>query len=283
MIGRIKRLISSHLAKKSTFLFQHKYKDLIEQIPKHLPIDFEVVSFSGSKQFNDQLYSILSFFYNVGIPLKWTVYSDGTYTENEKEIMTSVKNVVFKEVDTTGFDDNWNLMFDANPTLKKIAILSKLNIIRTTIFVDSDVLFFSSFLHYIEGLKDHNWYLEDESPNYFDTDLIQNIELIKHPLNFGMLILNATHNWQFVLEYLTNKLTNGTLSYWSDQTALHLFANQPGSNFYPLPKEYFVVNGSDSFKLGHDFNYNSIAVRHFVSPIRHKMWQYSWKKVLGVS
>ena len=144
MIGRIKRLISSHLAKKSTFLFQHKYKDLIEQIPKHLPIDFEVVSFSGSKQFNDQLYSILSFFYNVGIPLKWTVYSDGTYTENEKEIMTSVKNVVFKEVDTTGFDDNWNLMFDANPTLKKIAILSKLNIIRTTIFVDSDVLFFST-------------------------------------------------------------------------------------------------------------------------------------------
>ena len=49
-----------------------------------------------------------------------------------------------------------------------------------------------------------------------------------------------------------------------------------------LPVDQFVVGGKDGFRLSHCVDYNEISVRHFVGPVRHKMWQYSWKKILGI-
>jgi hypothetical protein len=282
MIGRFNRIISTLLAKKNALRFEINSPELIQLIPKNDTIHIEVVSFSGLNYFNDQLYSILSFYYNVGTPLKWKIYSDGTYTDKEKSIFIKIPNVEINEVDTSDFDESWIGFFENNPTLKKVAVLTRLEISTTTFFIDSDILFYPSFINHLKRFQNHNWYIQDEKSIYFDEDLLLNSSLLKHPLNFGMLILNSRPNWQIILDYITNKLLKGSISYWTDQTALHILATTAGSDFYPLNKELFVVNGSDSFKLHHDYNYNILAVRHFVGPVRHKMWQYPWKKVLGI-
>jgi hypothetical protein len=77
-----------------------------------------------------------------------------------------------------------------------------------------------------------------------------------------------------------DKIEHSELHYWSDQTAVHILAQR--EQYKVMPADHFVVDGKDSFKLLHAFDYNKIALRHFVGPVRHKMWQYPWKKVLGI-
>ena len=59
---------------------------------------------------------------------------------------------------------------------------------------------------------------------------------------------------------------------------MHLMATQLG--FTALPPNLFVVGGKDAFSFRDAFNYKNIALRHFVGPIRHKMWQHNWRKLL---
>lgn len=244
-------------------------------------IGWNIISFSGKKYFEDQLYSIASFYRNIGRPNSWTVFTDGSYTEKQLDQFKSIAGIKIKQVDKSAS----SLGFDAlmkYPTLQKIEILR--DIVKpdiTTLFSDSDILFFPSLREFIPALQKSNWYLVDEGNGYFDKDYIQNHIAIINPLNLGLLILNESINWQFVTNYLLTRIKQGRLEYWSDQTACHIMMGN-NSRFMPLDKAYFVVGGNDSFKIRHAVNYNKIALRHFVGPVRHKMWQTDWKKVLNL-
>jgi hypothetical protein len=165
------------------------------------------------------------------------------------------------------------------PTLLKVELLQQLpDLNKTILFTDSDILFYRNFKNFNQQFARDNWYLIDEGKGFFDIsyDLPANEE----PLNFGFLILNRPADWSYVVRYIAKRIESGQLNYWSDQTAVHLLAQQ--EKFTALPSDLFFVGGKDSFKFTHCVDYNKIALRHFVGPVRHKMWQYSWKKVLGI-
>jgi hypothetical protein len=274
--GRLLRFLAINTAKKNKINFLNDFNcNWLNNTTQ--TADFNVLSFSGSNQFADQLYSISSFYRNIGIPKSWIVYNDGSYSPDQLRVLHSIVNVKVKDVllEKDSFHKSW---INQYPTLLKVEILRNItDYSRTILFTDSDVLFYPLFKKYTQTLFSDNWYIVDESEGYFDSSF----KLLpkEKPLNFGFLVLNAPSNWNFVYSYINEHIKSGTLGYWTDQTAMHLLSVKEKFHFLPVGK--FVVGGKDSFKLSHDFNYSKIALRHFVGPIRHKMWQYSWKKVLG--
>lgn len=277
MIGRTIRYITETTAKNKKQHFIAAFKsNWLNEVKKNA--DFNVVSFSGSKQFADQLYSIASFYRNVGRPHSWIIYNDGSYKQEELDVLGSINGVKVRAIVIQ--EGSLPLScFKQYPTLLKVELLRQLtDFSRPVLFTDSDILFYRQFESFRQQFTSNNWYIVDEGKGYFDPsfELPEN-EL---PLNFGFLVLNKPADWSFILRYLNERIEDGQLHYWSDQTAAHLLAQR--EQFSIMPVESFVVGGKDSFKLSHAVNYNKIALRHFVGPVRHKMWQYSWRKVLGV-
>jgi hypothetical protein len=271
--GRITRWVSKKVASRNKSSFIKKfdinwYKNINENV------NFEIASFSGENQMADQLFSILSFYKSLGLPIKWTVFSDGSHTERSKKILREIPNVFFAEMDENVVPDNYKT--ESNPLLKKIFFYKTLPVISTTLLVDSDVLFFPNFKKFLPHLGFHNWFLVDENYGYLDKSYLDRVEFDIYPCNSGLLIFNSMPNWSIVLEYLDTqkKHTDGIMN-WSEQTAFHVLTRDFISNM-PLDPRYFIVGGSDSFKYSSDYNYDKIAVRHFVGPIRHKMWQFDF-------
>lgn len=274
MIGRATRMLITRIALYNKQQFQKHFPlDSLGSISKRLNVN--MVSFSGKNQFQDQLYSIISFYKNVGIPEKWIVYSDGTYTENEISILSKIPNLVLKDV-SNKLDGLPTEVFIKYPTLLKIIVINEIDPSITTIFTDSDILFYTGFNKHLSLFNKNNWYLVDEGNGYFDKDFIY--ENGQQPLNLGFLVLNSKPDISGVIQYIQEKYFSGNLSYWSDQTAFHILAIQ--QKFKALPKADFVVGGHDAFTFSHSCDYTKISLRHFVGPVRHKMWQYPWRNVL---
>jgi hypothetical protein len=279
MIGRWKRKWIEHIARNNQVSFL-KWQE------SNLPTstnesDYAVISFSGSKWFPDQLYSLYTFYYNVGKPKYWLIYNDGSYTEMQLQILRKIDRVAICNLDlSSGYLPQAALQ--KFPTMTKVEIIAKHVSDGKMIIADSDILFYKRFFDNIKSDSEMNYYLVDEGNRYFDSDFLQNNPNIEYPFNFGMLILNCKFNVESIIDYIKDRYNSGILDYWSDQTAFQNLVIR-NTNFQPLDKNLFKVGGSDSFNIAHCVDYNKIALRHFVGPVRHKMWQYSWKKVLGVS
>lgn len=277
MIGRTIRYITEVSAKKKKQNFGSEFKPNWLNDVKPL-VNFNIVSFSGSKQFADQLYSIASFYKNVGRPYSWIIYNDGSYKQEELELLGTIKGVEVRAIVIQ--EGSLPLScFKEYPTLLKVEILRQLtDFSRPVLFTDSDVLFYKEFKKISQQFLSSNWYIVDEGKGYFDPSF--ELPANEPPLNFGFIVLNKPADWSFIFKYLNDRIKQGELHYWSDQTAAHLLAQR--EQFKVMQVESFVVGGTDGFKLSHAVDYNKIALRHFVGPVRHKMWQYSWKKVLGI-
>ena len=277
MKGRLIKKIVSTLGRKNKKCFLKSFRpDWINNTGKKN--NFYVVSFSGAAQFADQLLSICSFYKNVGIPQSWTLYSDGSHTVQQLDILAQIKHLIVKRK-----IPNQYLPAEATdrfPTLQKIEILVQTVIKGTTIFTDSDILFFPGFERYKKIISTQNWYLVDEAFRYFDSDFLQTADKKAPPLNLGLVIINTRVNWIPVIHYINKKFTQGKLTYWSDQTACHILALN--EDFTPLLENDFVVGGSDNFKFKSGFDYNQIALRHFVGPVRHKLWFLDYKKLFSI-
>jgi hypothetical protein len=278
MIGRIKRACIESIGRHNQFSF-------LKWQSHHLPIsskesDYVVVSFSGSKWFADQLYSLYSFYINVGKPESWLIYDDGTYSEAQITALQQIERVTVSRLEQSATRLPIEPL-QKFPTLKKVEIVARHIPGKKTILTDSDVIFYNNFSKLINGDSEGNYFLVDEGNAYFDKDFLLQYSNIQHPFNFGLLLLQGGFDMEPVFAYIENRYKTGMLGYWSDQTAFQkLVMGDPG--FKPLHKEQFKVGGKDAFTFSHCVNYNEIALRHFVGPVRHKMWQYPWKKVLGL-
>lgn len=279
MRGRLTRYITEAIAarNKTSFLKEFSVDWLLNN--NEYP-SLTIASFSGEKQLADQLYSITSFYRNVGKPGKWIIFSDGSHSEKSKELFNNIPEVVL-------IDDSIDIVPEAyknetNPLLKKVFYYKTVDVKTTTFFVDSDILFYKSFTDFYPLLLNHNWFMVDEQYGSFDTSYVENVNFDLYPCNSGFFVLNKQPQWDVVMRYLDDQRSKPEgIQYWSEQTAFHVLTRD-FTNYLPLDPRYFVVGGPDSFSLTSHFDYTKIAMRHFVGPVRHKMWQYSWKKILGI-
>lgn len=243
---------------------------------------FDVISFSGSRDFEEQLLSIYSFLLYAGTPVKWTLYSDGTYTEVQIHFLQD--RFPFLEVCTWNqFDsklslENKNLIEDyteISPASKKVTVLSCHPYERQTIYADSDILFYEAAKLFQGETELHKgfWFMTDIGWNTLERSALRGRETL--PLNLGFVILNAGFNFEEVFSYL--RKLSGNFSYFSDQTAFHNAFHQQKAK--ALDQAKFILDVSDQFDFSSLAKTKQSVLRHYVTPVRHKMWQKNWYKI----
>lgn len=245
----------------------------------------KIFSFSGNAYFEEQLFSIAQYVKYVGLPNKWLIVNDGTYNSQQIDFLQKfpfVKVVEFDWVQNSKFEllhkyackHVWAKIFYAYFNFLD-------NLTETTIYLEADVLVFDKYSYYSHLFKNKNWYLADTGP-HFDSYFYQHNKLPMFDVNNGFAIYNSRPPIEIAYDYLISRFEQGNFEYFTPQSAMQLMISEDKSASFLDPR-YFVVNCSDHFKIGIDHHPKTIALRHFVGPVRHKMWQYPWKKVLGIN
>ncbi len=234
--------------------------------------DREIISFSGTRDLPEQVLSIFSYVRFCGIPKKWYLYSDGSHTVEERSWLKGK----FSFIEILEWDCNYLSQYSdiidsyskLSPASKKIQVIAAHKYNGATVFTDSDVLFGSLFTTYFKEktLDAKLWYMAD-------VPIVSRIEKEgMYPFNFGFLILDQHFDSTPAFDELKN--LNGNFSYFSDQDAFGNAFRAQGSKV--LDPRTFVLSTEDQFSFGAKFHPSQIAVRHFVNPVRHKMWQRKW-------
>lgn len=278
--------IGYRLARRQGQIVRSLYRAALPQIVKKpvsqaRKVPVAVYSFSCDRDLPEQVASIRSFIRYVGIPDKFTVVSDGSYSPASRALLQQISPYV-EVVDFASFmrkDLPFSVYAYANihPLGKKLAVLISLPGDGVNIYADSDILFFPGAG---ELLKVTN--LSDTQPKYLldcatalDERLLDKASEKFAPVNSGFMILQKPLNWEIPLKRLAE--LQESANYFTEQTSLHLAMHY--NQGIPLSPEQFVVNRDDEFIYQDSHCSPKVALRHYVSPIRHKFWlsKVIWK------
>ncbi len=278
---RYQGAITRHLCQRRGRWHQKRFRDLVFRKklapPANREVPFEIISFSGSSGFEDQVLSIYSFTAYAGIPRKWTVYSDKSHTGAEKARLREL----FPFVSVT----DWDVYhaYRANPFVRDYlavcGLAKKLNIILghpcqgQTIYADSDILFYRNIAYYLDSpaITSGMWYVPDamEHPgNYFGSS-----PRSIYALNSGFLILNESFDPRHIYRYLES--LKGNYGYFSEQSAFEYAFREQNAGM--LDPRQFIIDTTDQFDFHMKYHPATIALRHYTSPVRHKIWQNGWQ------
>ncbi len=217
----------------------------------------EVVAFSSQADLPEQVASIRSLLRHAGRPERFRVCSDGTHTAAAARLLERLDPCVTVEAAPPG----------ADPMLRKLALEASLGA-RPTVYADADVLF-GAGAGVIAGLLAEAaapaWFLQDCEP-YLDRRLVTAEEAALAPVNGGFQVLLEPLDWAEALTRLPSDPV-----FHSEQTLLHLAMHRSGAR--PLDRAAFVLTMDDFRAWGDVAAGRAVALRHYTTPVRHKLWQ----------
>lgn len=279
--GRLAKIISKKIARKNKRQFEHSIHKMLDgcKFDSFESVNIELISFSGYGGFWDQVFCILSFLNNVGSPVKWTIYSDKGHSDFQKRLFKRIPFVYIQDWDVNYEQEFGQEVSNLPWQFKKLIAFSKHSYCLSTIFTDSDILFYPAFRKYLQIITNGSWFLpEPPSVQNLDTNYVNSKATSMYNFNAGFFVLDGRVSFSSGLSYLKN---NGDKKpqYFADQTALNLVIRGL-DKAQVLDPRIFYLSTDDHFTITHCINYDEIAIRHFVGPVRHKMWQRHWHKVL---
>lgn len=242
------------------------------QVAREFP--FEVFSYSGQITLPEQAASIQSFLRYAGRPKQFTVLSDGSYTRSSVELLCKIDNCV--RVQTTlpalppGLPDKVKSYLSNHPTGKQLALLMSLPANGPALYTDSDVLFFPGSDQLIdlgEANSTPAFYLADYQFSGDERLLLGENEK-QNPVNTGFILLFQKIDWSLGLDRLAK--LNGEPTFFTNQTVTHLCLHANGARAFDPTK--FILQEDDQFLYSDRYAGESIAIRHYVNPVRHKFW-----------
>jgi len=254
-------------------------------------IDMSVVSFSSANDFTEQVFSILSFLKYVSKPAEWVIYSDGSHTNDQiallAEIFDFVKfkiydwadsNAVFQNIKPAlaPYKDQFLDYGQKFPLGKRLYYYLNHNIEKPTLFLDSDVLFYNKAAALCNLLNEpySGWFLPDAVWGCLDNSYKNKFVPQAYQVNGGFFILKKElENISGGLDFL--KSLNCRYEYFTEQTVMHILLKDNG--LMPLDPRIFILNSADQFDFAYLYPRESMAIRHYTGPVRHKMWQKNWK------
>lgn len=273
--------IGYRAARMQGYLLRSLYKSALPlvvklQISNNRRVPFNVYSFSCDRDLPEQVASIRSFISHVGIPNKFTVVSDGTYSPTSCQLLRQI-NPCIDVVELANFitKDIPNCVHeyaDIHPLGKKLAVLISLPIEheQATIFADSDILFFPAAEELLKISQ-----IPDKRPRYLldwglalDKRLLDRDSIKWQPVNSGFMLLQQPLNWDISLKKLAD--FGEIPSYFTEQTTVHLAMHY--NQGIPLESDRFIVKVDDQFIYQDKYSGSKVALRHYVNPVRHKLW-----------
>lgn len=260
------RLVRSAYAK----MIPRILKSRIRQ-SKRIPVS--VYSFSCESLLPEQIANTRSFIRHVGVPERFTVVSDGTYSEASREILERVNDCVrvvdWKSI-TGDAPDCVKAFAKRNPMGKKLALLISLPVDNATIYTDCDMLFFPNsrdLTRIIESGNEGHWYLPDCLTS-LDMSFLRDESEKLNPVNAGFMVLKRRLDWS---EHLDRLAAYEAPGWATEQTIVHLAMHK--NNAQPLSPDKFILRVEDQFIYRDLYASKDIALRHYVNNVRHKFWQ----------
>ena len=294
--GRLTKMLASKIAAFNKDKFKRyiddatKLAQLSKELYNNTNIDIEIVSFSSSFDFAEQILSILSFIKYVGLPIRWTLYSDGTHTNDQLNLLKT--SFEFLEViniadfanyvedniskDLLQYKQELKLYAKNVPLGKRMFLYLNFDIKRPTLFIDSDIVFYSKAgcIKDILATNYNGWFLPDFDWGCLDSRYMLAQAPQPYQVNGGMFLVNKN------LEHLAVGMDffrslGDKYEYFSDQNVFHILLLANG--FMPFDPRIFILNSGDQFDMAYSHKVEEMAIRHYTGPVRHKMWQKSWK------
>lgn len=236
-------------------------------------LSFDVCSYSGRAMLPEQVASIRSFLRHAGRPHRFVVFSDGTHSEKDIELLHAVAPFVEvrKVPSTAAPGDRMRAYLEHHPTGRQLALMMALPLPAATLYVDSDVLFFP-------GAKDIELVLA-AAPNapalYLrDCQLAADERVFRYageranPVNTGIIYFRRQLDWSIAAARFAE--LNGEPTFHTNQTLTHLVMHANGAA--PLDPTKFVLQLDDQFIRRDLYARPDIVARHYVNPVRHKFW-----------
>lgn len=239
------------------------------------PLDVAIYSFCCERDLAEQSASIRSFLKYVGTPKSFTVVSDGSLTESARahlhNIHDSVRTAIWSELISAPLPKPVADFAARNPMGKKLAVEINMPVDGPTIYLDSDILFFRGgrdLRNVILGDRQFPRYLLDCNVS-LDRRMLRNEDEAKTPVNAGFYILFRQPDWQPALErfgQLTDPIGN------SEQTVIHLSLH--ANSAVMLDPSKYILKLDDQTIFSDSYFSQSIVLRHYVNPVRHKFWSF---------
>lgn len=271
--------IGYHSARLQGNIVRHLYSKSIATLAKRplrqsRRVPVSVYSFSCHKDLPEQVASIRSFIKYVGVPDKFAVVSDGSYNERDAHILCSIHSCVavanYESIVMKELPDAVASFAHISPYGKKLALAMSLPILNATIMVDADVLFFrgaETLAELINGDSAEAWYLLDAQAS-LDHRMMVTEEKQGNPVNCGFMLLKKPLDWTLSMQRLSQ--LKGTPIPFTEQTVIHFAMHESGAKL--LCAEKFVLRLDDQVYYTDWYAGKAIALRHYVGPVRHKMW-----------
>jgi hypothetical protein len=275
--------IGSHIALHQSRLYRFIYNASLPWIVKR-KIDqktitpLTVYSLSYEKGLPEQVASIRSFIKNVGVPNKFVVVSDGSYSERSKQLIRAIHPCVsvcdwfdFVRSDLPEYVRSFSAL---HPMGIKFSVLLSIPVDEvaneTAIYTDCDILFFpaATELSEIAASKEHCSYYLPDCEKSLDSRLLFTAEEGEQPINAGFIIFKQEIDWSIALHRLSE--LEGGITYYLEQTLVHLALHHNKAS--PLATNKFIMDTSDLFIYRDLFASDQIAIRHYVNTVRHKFW-----------
>ena len=272
--------IGYHAAKIQGNFLRSIYKSSLSSlvsfpIAQERQVPLKVYALSCERDLPEQVASLRSFLRHVGIPKVFTIMSDGSYTEESIQLLRLVHPCVDVQL-LTKFqrDDLPQSVYEyasQQAMGKKLAALMSIPIDEATLYTDSDILFFqgASDLADLATSGDLDTYYLPDCKNSLDKRLIYEDIEQQDPINAGFILFKKALNWDESVQRLTNLQESG--NYFSEQTIVNLTIKH--NHGKALAHEKYIMNVDDQFSYPDKFATKQIAMRHYVSDIRHKFWQ----------
>jgi hypothetical protein len=278
--------IGYRLARRQGQIVRSLYRAALPQIVKKpvsqtRKVPVAVYSFSCDRDLPEQVASIRSFIRYVGIPDKLTVVSDGSYSATSRQLLQKISPNIevldFAKFIKKDLPPSVYAYAKIHPLGKKLAVLISLPVEQVTIYADSDILFFPGAQELLSIASS-----SDLQPRYLvdcatalDERLLDKASENFASVNSGFMILKKPLDWEIPLKRLGE--LSASANYFTEQTSLHLAMHY--NQGIPLTPEEFVVNRDDEFIYQDKHCSPKVALRHYVSPIRHKFWlsKVIWK------
>jgi hypothetical protein len=161
--------------------------------------------------------------------------------------------------------------FANHPTGKQLALIMSLPRERPALYLDADVLFFPGAVALADLL--HNYdapalYLRD-CQAAGDERLLRDPAEAADPVNTGVIFFCQKLDWSSAIERLQQ--LGGAPNFFTNQTVTHLAMHSNGAR--PLDPAKFVLQLDDQFQFADRYANDSIILRHYVNPVRHKFWE----------
>ena len=239
--------------------------------------DFSLGLILGRALVPDAIRTLRSFVRYVGRPRQIRLASDGTL--GPVEIRKLVRSANLQGIPILAAETDLSI-FEAmgtaakHPLIRKLAFLTSLPYIwdERCLYLDTDIEFFPEAHGWANELvtADQPLYMVDFARS-LDGRLLRSEQEWEKPVNSGMIWFSRPLDWKAALDRLFALGADFVPTHFTEQTVVHLAMHQ--NDGLPLDPARFVVSLEDQFEWSDRFAHKpGVVCRHYVRPVRHKMW-----------